>query len=396
MDNLQDIIKYENECTEIDFKKVQYKKMNHESFLKDIMSLANGRSKNNKYIIIGVKHFPNGERDIVGVEDDFVDEATYQQLIHTNIEPEIKFKYYAFDYEGKKIGVFEILDCSNPPYLMKKDFGKLRLGDGYIRKGPHQMRLTRADYDAINKENISDNSFQGELEIYFNEKGSKEIEVKVVSLEKTPSEINKKKIAKVIEEKERIIEQAKGVFVPPVFKRNDSFYNTTSSYEDRSIETLKENLKNVKNTYLEHDVFYIFEFAAHRLNFNIFNSGDEYIEDASIEVTIPRENRMIEIADRIYEKPVVETVTLLPSYLESKLIEEKRLKYPSVRRGKQNYIISENLGNLKHNIETSAFIESLRIAIWSGIEKKKILVKVKVFGKNLKKPIEDELILKLV
>ena len=51
--HLIDLILYENENTNLDFKKVEYRKENYEEFLKDIISFANANSKGIKYIIIG-------------------------------------------------------------------------------------------------------------------------------------------------------------------------------------------------------------------------------------------------------------------------------------------------------------------------------------------------------
>lgn len=56
----------------------------------------------------------------LGVEE-LMDDATYYQLVHSNIEPDIHFQYFHVEVEDKKIGVFRIFNCDNQPYLMKKD-----------------------------------------------------------------------------------------------------------------------------------------------------------------------------------------------------------------------------------------------------------------------------------
>ncbi len=102
--------------------------------------MANARLDHERYIIVGINYKTNGERDILGISEDFVDDATYQELISENIEPEIPFKYYPFEIDKKKVRVFQIMNCVNPPYMMRKRFKNLNQGDCYIRKGSHQTR----------------------------------------------------------------------------------------------------------------------------------------------------------------------------------------------------------------------------------------------------------------
>lgn len=149
---LLDIIRYENESTYVDFKRSQYQ--NNESFLKDIMAMANANTDVSKrYIIIGVKHLPNGSRDIVGIPmDEFRDDADYQDLVRQNIEPEIKFVYKPIEFGDQLLGVFEITDCGQRPYVMKKTQGKLEQGACYIRRGSQQGRVIRADLEIMYEE----------------------------------------------------------------------------------------------------------------------------------------------------------------------------------------------------------------------------------------------------
>ncbi|MDR3667458.1 MAG: ATP-binding protein [Ignavibacteriaceae bacterium] len=156
-----ELIKYENENTALDFKAIQYKKEMYESFLKDIMAMANALVDGNRYIVIGVKHLPNGDKEYKSIPSgDFVDEATYQQLIKSNIEPDIELKYEALNMEGNLLGVFTISSCENQPYMMGKKYKSLNEGDSYIRRGSQQCRLKRSNLDKMiyerrRKESIS-------------------------------------------------------------------------------------------------------------------------------------------------------------------------------------------------------------------------------------------------
>ncbi|QYR21135.1 hypothetical protein KZ483_26075 [Paenibacillus sp. sptzw28] len=80
--NIQEIIEYENESTYVDFKKFQYH--NNEDFLKDIMSMSNADIDINKrYIIIGIKHLPDGRKEFDPIEGkEFKDDSDYQELVN--------------------------------------------------------------------------------------------------------------------------------------------------------------------------------------------------------------------------------------------------------------------------------------------------------------------------
>ena len=141
-------IKNGHECECLDFKATMYKPADYEALIKDMMAMANSNHEGNKFIITGVKDKPDGERDIWGVSpEDLQDQANFQQLILNNIEPEIKFKFYPMDYEGKKLGIFELFENNNRPYMLKKDYKNLKSGFCLIRKGSLQLPATRKDFD---------------------------------------------------------------------------------------------------------------------------------------------------------------------------------------------------------------------------------------------------------
>lgn len=155
---INNFIKNEREGEYLDFKAKPYK--DREALIKDIMAMANSKHEGNKYIIVGIKDNINGNREIVGLKEvELVDQASYQQLIISNIEPDIFIKFYPFQYKDKLLGIFELFENNNPPYILKKDFNKLKKGFCLIRKGSQQCPATRSDFDAFFKN-------KGEFEIH--------------------------------------------------------------------------------------------------------------------------------------------------------------------------------------------------------------------------------------
>lgn len=147
-EKLVELIYGEEECRYIDFKMTQYTKEKKLELIKDMISMANSEYKGDKYIIVGVKNIPGNKNKIIGINEKVEDDSNYQQLISENIEPEIRFSYYYDTIEDKIVTYFIIYsDNLDKPYMMKKDYNKLKTGDAFKRVGSSQKRLTRNDYD---------------------------------------------------------------------------------------------------------------------------------------------------------------------------------------------------------------------------------------------------------
>ena len=87
MENIEWLIKYERESTRLDFKREQYKKEKNKNLIKDIMSMANAPIDGKKYIVVGVKDKTDGEKEYHAIQkEEFIDQATYEQVIRENIE----------------------------------------------------------------------------------------------------------------------------------------------------------------------------------------------------------------------------------------------------------------------------------------------------------------------
>ncbi|QQE80435.1 RNA-binding domain-containing protein [Alicyclobacillus sp. SO9] len=148
--DLEEMVYFENEYTKLDFKKMQYRKDQYENLIKDLIAMANADVEGCRYIIIGVKHHAAGTREFSPIDaGDFVDDATYQQLISDNVEPGLPFRYFPLELNDRLFGVFEIDAAVDPPYLMKKDYGKLRRGQSWVRYGSSQRCISRPDLDRM-------------------------------------------------------------------------------------------------------------------------------------------------------------------------------------------------------------------------------------------------------
>jgi len=408
MANYHDLIKYENENISLDFKAIQYEKEQHEALIKDIMSMANADIENDRHIIIGVKHKPSGDKEIFNIEErDFKDPAHYQQIIRENIEGDIKLDYFPFEYEGKLLGILRVYGCCDQPYLMKKKFKKLKKGDSFIRKGTHVSRMTRRDLDRIYQEKMKRDKFDGKVQLSFSEHdGSpREIELTVAADVKLPSQIAAGKIKKIIKEKKELAKnktQKTALTGISAFLesqqslteglRRVAYPYTSTPYEQRTLEELEKNLKEVDQTYRDVDCYQFFELNSYKININVLNEGQTYIEDASIQLQFENLNGLI-IPDRVYKEPKNDIFNMamsapVPSY--------ESVNYPKVEHTKSSISIYETIGDVKHHIPINVFKVPIRIKLLEQLAGKVIPIKCKIFGKNLVEPLSEVLTIKAI
>ncbi len=392
MVNLKDLILYENENTGLDFKAIQYTSDKYQDLIKDVMSMANADFESNRYIIIGVKLRNNGEREFLGInKDEFIDQANYQQIIRENIEPDIPLEYFPYDVNGVSLGVFCISNCEDKPYMMRKDYGKLKKGGSFIRKGSHQSPMIRADLDRIYEEKAKLNAFNGEVKISFSINDLDQIELSTIGDIELPSHRAAKNISQIIEERRNasVIDAQKNA-MDDLQAKAIATLTGVLPYENRSIEVLEENLINVKKDYIEDDFYELFELNSIKLNFNILNHSTKYIEDALFIVEFPNEEGLL-IADQVYDKPKhgykISDPYELPNFENS--------SYPQVDHQESSIIIMSNIGDIRHHILTQALKKPIRIVLANKLSGHEIMVKCKLHGKNLYEPIERTLKIKV-
>lgn len=138
-DALFERLLYEEESPTLDFKKEQYpfvKATDEEKseLLKDILGFANGWRRSEGYILIGVEDVRGGRANVVGITADHLDDHSVQQFVNNLTNRPVRFHYEAFGFEGKQVGIIRIEEQPRPLYL-KRDYGKLKKNEVYVRRG---------------------------------------------------------------------------------------------------------------------------------------------------------------------------------------------------------------------------------------------------------------------
>jgi len=127
------------------FCKTAYGAAGIRAFLRDIIALANASIDGPRYIVVGVELDQKGQKRVHSIDhDDFSGNPPYQSIVTDNIEPPISISYKPLTLQGKRVGVYEIGDCRDRPYMMRIDHSELlRRGDAYIRTNDTAVKMGR-------------------------------------------------------------------------------------------------------------------------------------------------------------------------------------------------------------------------------------------------------------
>jgi hypothetical protein len=147
---------------------------------------------------------------------------------------------------------------------------------------------------------------------------------------------------------------------------------------------LRESLRTVAKDLEEYDLYTISGRCAELINFRIANKGDEYLEDARFEVVIPRLPGIL-VADRHHEKPVNDW--------EGRRLHfpNVRTGYPEVRYGSNFFYVTSDVGDLRHQVATSAFNDPLRVCFREAAAGSAVELRWSLHGKNLRSPLSGTL-----
>jgi len=114
--------------------------------IKDVSAIANGTTKDNGYIFYGVN--PNLKNPIVGIRNN-LDDAQFQQIVNTKINPEIDFTYYEVKSDGATLGIISIPPTTRKPHIISRDYGRIREGQIFIRRGSSTRGINFNDLMSI-------------------------------------------------------------------------------------------------------------------------------------------------------------------------------------------------------------------------------------------------------
>jgi hypothetical protein len=167
-DHLFEQLLWQAESETLDFKQQQYPfaKATEEQkseLVKDIVVFANAWKQSESYILIGVEEVKGGRGIIHGVTEQ-LDDHSLQQFMNFLTVPPVKFRYEAFTYETRGIGILTI-PKQKRPVVLKRDLGGLKRGVVYVRRGSAMVEASAEEIARMGEANVLEAKEEPQLEV---------------------------------------------------------------------------------------------------------------------------------------------------------------------------------------------------------------------------------------
>ena len=369
----------------VQFRKKAYGSRETRRFLRDVLAMANASVEGNRYIVTGVGIDANGQKRFLSVDrEDFSGKPPYQALVAEFIEPPIQIKYRPFLVEDQRIGVYEIGDCQDKPYMMRIDYSeRLRRGDAYVRDDVTPIKIGRrrllAMFDNRTRCIVPGDSlevgFPGEIIL-------KKLRVPTVDMRLLPSTLERSKLSELIDVRKKTKNSgATTMMARMVYTR---LFGSDSPYKDRSPTGLVEEIDQINQKHELDDQFFLFEENAQKLQLVVYNQGDAPVQNASLTLRLPTHDAL-HIATHLPTPPGNDQQAARNTF--------ELADYPTVStRGNRTHV-SSTLGEISTGAPVEVFELPLRFCAGSELDGKRLTIRYRLFGSNLRQSVDGRLAL---
>ena len=383
MNRLAKIVQSATPSRRVQFRGTRYGTEGAREFLRDLMAIANAGVEGSRYIVVGAAFDTGGRKHFNGIErDDFTGKPSYVALAREFIEPPVRLRYESVIVDDARVGVFEIGDCQDRPYMMRKDFSEtLRRGDAYTRSGDRAVKMNRRQLQTLFEKKFRESVSGDRIEIGFpGEIIHKDKRVPVCDLSQLPSGVAATNIRQFMEVKNRMKSAGGNTMVARL--THARLFGTDSPYEDRSPEELAAEMRQIQRQYREQDEHYLFEQNGQPLQFVVYNQGDEPVRDASLTLVLPNHNALY-------------VATRLPKRLDDGRFVDRmpseQSDYPSVTLSDDSIRVAANLGDLPAGEIVEAFARPLIICAGNDLAGRRIGIRFSLHASNLRAPARSKL-----
>ena len=383
MNRLLKIARTATPASGVQFRKDKYGSSGVRSFLRDVLSLANAAVDGPRYIIIGADFDSKGRKVLHTIEaEDFSGKPSYQSLANEYIEPPIRIRYKPVNIDGKRLGVFEVSDCQDRPYMMRIDYSeKLRRGDAYIRSNESIMKMGRRQLSELFEQKFRDSVSAGDIEIGFpGEIIHKDLSINCCELSQLPSAEASKKLDQLI----NIQRKSRNTGSTTVMARltHARLFGADDPYVSRSPDELMEEMNQLRRKYVDQDSHFLFESRAERVQMVVYNQGEEPIVDASLSLIMPNHNDFY-IADRLPKVPRKNGF--------ADRTPDEIAAYPSVALKDDSVQVTSKIGDIPVGEPVDVFVSPLRVCVGKDLTGKRFGIRYSLHGQNLRAPAKGKL-----
>jgi len=383
MNRLARIARSATPSTAAHFRKRAYGRDGVEAFLRDVLAMANASVEGARYIITGMEFDKKGRKRMYSVDsDDFSGKPAYQSLANEHIEPPIRIRYQPVTVEGERVGVFEIGDCQDRPYMMRVDHSEtLRRGDAYARVNDSTVKMGRRQLQSLFEKKFRDSVSAANIEIGFpGDIIHKDRKLETFKIADLPSAVASSKLHELIEAQSRVHASTSNTAVARL--THARLFGTDSPYEDRSTEDIMSEMRQIERRYRDHDDYYLFEQRTTRLQLVVYNQSEEAIHDASLSLVMPNHNAF-HVATRLPKVPRDE------GFIDRTPAEQA--EYPSVSLKDDSVQVSVKLGDIEPGEPTEVFSEELRICVGEELKGRRLGIQYSLFAQNLRTAAKGKL-----
>ncbi|MDH5455555.1 MAG: ATP-binding protein [Gammaproteobacteria bacterium] len=383
MDRLSKIARSGTPDTGVQFRLSAYGEEGIQSFLRDVLAIANASVEGNRYIVVGVDIDGKGHKRMCSIDAaDFSGKPSYQSLANEFIEPPIRIRYKPVSLDGNRIGVFEIGDCQDRPYMMRADYSeRLRRGDAYKRVKNIPVKMGRRQLMELFERKFRDSVSAGDIEVGFpGDIIHKELVLPTCDLAAMPSALASAKLQEMLDIRRK--SQSSGSTTMVARLTHARLYGSENPYIDRSPDDIMQELGEIRSKYRNQDSQFLFEDRAERLQLVVLNLGQEPIIDASLALALPNHNSFY-VADcppkrRINDRFVARTPDEIASY-------------PAVTLKDDSIQVTAKIGDIPVGEPVEALVSPLLLCVGSDLEGRRFGIRYRIHGQNLRAPATGQL-----
>jgi len=367
----------------VQFRKHAYGRAGVHDFLRDVIAIANAAADGNRYIVTGVEFDRKNRRKAFAIDrDDFSGKPAYQALANEHIEPPIRIRYKPVSVDGERVGVFDIGDCQDRPYMMRVDHSELlRRGDAYVRINDKAVKMGRRQLQVLFEKKFRESVSATSIEIGFaGDIIHKNLRIKTCNLAKMPSAIASAKLTQLIEAKGRV----QGSTTNSMLARftHARLFGSDQPYENRTTEDILVEMRQIEQQYRNDDEHFLFEENNTDIQLVILNQGDESLRDASISLVMPNHDEFY-VASQLPLRPVD------GGFIERSADEQS--EYPSVSLRDDAVQVSVKVGDVAPDAPVEIFGTPLRICVGKALKGRRFGIQYKLFAHNLRTPVSGKL-----
>lgn len=383
MNNLLKIARTATPGTGVQFRKQKYGSSGVRSFLRDVLALANASVDGPRYIIVGAEIDSKGRKSMHSIDaEDFSGKPSYQSLANEHIEPPVRIRYKPVTIDGQRVGVFEIGDSQDRPYMMRIDYSeKLRRGDAYVHTKGTTMKMGRRQLAELFEKKFRDSVSAGDIEIGFpGEIIHKDLKLDCCDLSQLPSAEASKKLNQLIDIRNK--SRSSGSTTVMARLTHARLFGADDPYVDRSPEQLMQEIKELRAKYRDQDNHFLFESRAQRVQMVVYNQGNEPIIDASLSLIMPNHNSFY-VADSL---PKIPRKTGFADRTPDEIA-----AYPSVALKDDSVQVTSKIGDIPVGEPVDVFVSRLRLCIGEDLRNKRFGLRYALHGQNLRSPAKGQL-----